>query len=353
MSNPDVRFPPLESLTLSGYRFNEFSDGGIDWQYEEEGPWKERLRWPWRVLPESFVDWVGEYPIRYTWGGVKRWKWLDRRAPDGRTSLDCWLEVMDWSKLHSLNLRWPNVNKSTLAKLSGGAVPNLKNVTFVGGHSTAVLGFLANTSRPLESISLRNMDFTSLTPVADVISEHHSKEVKSLSIHQSGEEWTSSPSPPITLNTTEISTLYDSLTNLQYLSVDMDRTSTWNITIYSLLASSPSLTSLTLHYPSPDLNFSIYPWEFASQFRYQEDADDEIDPIVNQTSVLGLFRKLGEEKVGERLKRMEVVVGNWEDRFVQGGMVERLRRRVARYICEVGEDGGEVCEGEQTRNVSY
>jgi hypothetical protein len=92
---------------------------------------------------------------------------------------------------------------------------------------------------------------------------------------------------------------------------------------------------------------------FASQTRDLKDSDDEIDRFVNQTSVQSLFKYLREEKAGHPLGSLEVLVGNWEDRFQGGGMLERLRKRVARYTCEVDEDGMEVCEGRQMRNVAY
>lgn len=69
------------------------------------------------------------------------------------TSLDCWLEVMDWSYLHTLKLGWPNTGKnSTLQKLSGGSIPNLKNLIFTGYPESkpSVLKFLINTSYHLK-----------------------------------------------------------------------------------------------------------------------------------------------------------------------------------------------------------
>lgn len=72
-----------------------------------------------------------------------------------------------------------------------------------------------------------------------------------------------------------------------------------------------------------------------------------MDPLVNQTSVLNLFKHLREEKQGQPLGRFEVLVGNWESRFEGGGMAERTRKKVARYSCSVDRDGREVCEGKR------
>lgn len=118
-SHPDVRFQLLGKLTVSGYRFDEWPDGGNAWDYVKESLWKERLRWPLSVLPNSFVDWVGAYNIEYVYGGVKRGSWPACKEFDGRSNLDAWLEVMDWSHLHTLNLKRPK--DSTLAKLGGNA----------------------------------------------------------------------------------------------------------------------------------------------------------------------------------------------------------------------------------------
>jgi len=93
--------------------------------------------------------------------------------------------------------------------------------------------------------------------------------------------------------------------------------------------------------------------QFASETRYLKDEDDEMDPFVNQTSVRDLFEYLRQEKEGQPLGELEVLVGNWEGRFEAGGMMERMRKRVARYTCEMDGDGKEICEGKQMRNVAY
>jgi hypothetical protein len=74
---------------------------------------------------------------------------------------------------------------------------------------------------------------------------------------------------------------------------------------------------------------------------------------VNETSVQDLFKSLRREKVGEQLGRLEVLVGIWESRFEGRDLAGRLRKRVARYTCDVDEDGREMCKGKQMRYFSY
>lgn len=91
---------------------------------------------------------------------------------------------------------------STLTTLTGNAVLNLKNLTLVDENSDPVISFLANTSSLLESISLQDIGSSSLRPVMDVISEYHSKELKSLSIYQNESEWILYGQPIVSVNAT-------------------------------------------------------------------------------------------------------------------------------------------------------
>lgn len=68
---------------------------------------------------------------------------------------------MDWSDLHTLDLRWQP--SATFARLRGDVLPSLKDLTLDMGwptadESEAILDFVTHTAQPLESLSLRAVE---------------------------------------------------------------------------------------------------------------------------------------------------------------------------------------------------
>ena len=218
---------------------------------------------------------------------------------------------MDWSHLHTLNLGWPNTGAgSVLGKLSAADLPSLKNLTFSNRDSesqTAVFGLLADTTRPLEAISLQSMNFDALESLVDILCEHHSSDLRSLSIHQAEREWGPGSNSILSLNGTELAKLAVCLKSLEHLQIDVNRAEPRTSPSYTALASSPSLSSLSIHFPSPDLGVADI--HDMLQLRELNGLDDVIDHLVNQTSVQALHRDLRRRKVGNSLENLEVVVG--------------------------------------------
>ena len=332
ISHPDVVFPPLEVLKVDGYRF----DARVD------GPWRKSWGRVLQVMPQMAITWLGERHVRSSFANFNSEFWPESRESDGLTNLDWWLKAMDWSHLHTLDLTSPS--NTTLGKLSGDVLPNLRTLALDYCSASAALEFIAKTTVPLESLSLQSISFCFLEPLIEIISTGHSS-LKSLSlnyVHYVG--------------STDLSSLLHSCTQLQHLSIDVKRTEEMDYKLYDIIASAPEICSLTLRFPSPDAELpqGMDRFDFLSKFRYfeGEDWEDEIDPIINQTSILTLFKYLRSKKIGKEFKTLDIFVGAWENRNKPRGQAERLRRRVAMYRCEADVDGKETCEGSQTRNTS-
>jgi hypothetical protein len=375
LSHPDVKFPPLEVLSLDGYRLDADSSGDGSWDYipgpRSRGGGYQRIdwrsHWPWRMLPRMLMDGIDEIWDAFEFTKINILLWQQKRErekkPDGKTSLQRWLEVMDWSHLHTLKLHSPS-NK-TLTILSSATNTNLRNIALKHTYNHhAVIDLIANTTTPLESLSLQSMNFCSMRLVLDAIKKQHAKSLASLAIHQAESTWEQS-TPPATFNTTEISDLIASCSNLHTLDIDMlrpggndthiARTDSNHTEKLELLASAPELEHIILHYLSPDADLGgMKAWEYQLYMKHRaeedEDENDIPDQVINPESVRSMFQIMHEIKRGKALKRLEVYVGNWENRHAHRAMSARPRKRVAQYICEVNAEGEAVCEGHQTRN---
>jgi hypothetical protein len=368
MSNPNVRFPPLEVLTISGYNFDTPSNDGRDWDYREHESWKGQERrpktWPLSLLPNLVMMGINEMWSSYDFMIIRAQnKQLqeERRKvePDGVTNLDRWLRAMDWSHLHTLSVENPTAE--TLTKLSGN-LPNLTSLMFIYpySHHTAI-DFIGNAARSLQSITLQDMSVCSLQLVVDAITKRHSEALVHLSFHQDNAYQN--------FNSTQVSLLVNSSKKLRKLEIDLprpptetnstikDSTTIVNLThhqleIYNILATSLELEELILHYPTPDLGDVEDDWDYRYYSGEEDQADDIPDPFVNQRSVDNLFGHLNSKKEGKRLTCLKIFVGNWKDRYRSGGHSKRSRRRVAEYVCRVDENGLETCHGKQMRNFN-
>jgi hypothetical protein len=291
---------------------------------------------------------MGVFYIDHVFGGISH----PTRSPreyDPRTSLDCWLEVMDWSHLQTLTLTWPD--RSTLERLTREDLPILGNLTLIRAETAddyrAVVNLLANTSRPLEVLSLQYIDFPTYEGLVVVITANHSADLRSLDIHQREDNWSSNGPPPIIFNSTELQTVISSLPELEHLSIDLSRNETLISEHIYLITAAKKLSSLTLHFLSPDQVSGMRYVAIDLDSYDRNNKGDVADPVVNRSSVAEIYSALRRGKEGEELKTLEVEVGNWDARHLSGEIISRVRKRVASYICMVDDEGMEVCEGEQ------
>jgi hypothetical protein len=288
----DNPIPPLESLVLNGYDF-EGKPSGQEWmEWEAEKPGANILNFPWNKLPQSVIDWFGYESIK-NMGGLESYfvkRDHSQLKPGEKTNLDRWMEVMDWSHLHTLKLTKPS--RYELQMLSGSVLPSLKNVTFTGGyHTSAVVDFLANTSSPLESIALERTAGCLTEKILDVVTQHHCPTLQTFKFNRSG-----------FINSTQLSHLVHDCPNLRGLDIDLNVKTGWDYEILDTLASFPELTELTLR--------------IETQFASPNDPADWISypPHVREsrwealrTVRLGLAGYLRKKKVGKAFRELEIV----------------------------------------------
>lgn len=349
LSKPDIKFAPLEKLTIDGYHFDQKPDAGYYWQNLPGGPRGSDPSWYWSHLPQAIMYYLKRYRFGSSLAGLKRELWP--AVDPVETSLDWWLKVMDWSSLHSLDLKSPM--EVTLTKLDAKTVPALRNLTLSGGWRSkpgqAALSFVSTTARPLEGLSLQNMEFESLASVVETISKHQ-KQLQTLAIHQAEDNW-GTDHHLMSLNTTEVSKILHSCPKLQKLDIDMERSSDWDAEFMrAIFSSAPDLSHFVLHFPSPDAFLGRMDYsDMVGGFRSRLNWEDMPDPVINKTSIDALFKTLRQKKRGNELENLDVYVGNWEDRNLPATMMGRTQRRIAWYSCYVWERK-EICIGQQTRN---
>ena len=333
LSNPSVRFPPLEVLRMRGYDLDERSGGGDIWRYKN-------------------YDWnSNNYPPS------------ERKEKDERSNLDVWLEIMDWSHLHTLDIR-PTIN--ILEKLHGPVLPSLRHLTFrysdwmEGSYRSEevekqISSFVKETDLPLKRMNLWNIKTESWSSFLGHDEWHESlwRELESFTI--GNDENTNY------MDDDSFTTLIASSPRLRRLDVGKERSElSVDDSFYRTIASNPSLEHLVLRIPTPDssyLDIGIHDnvtlmqsyVETRQIYNLFGDEKDELDPMINPESVLLLFRGLRERKVGRELEGLEVYVGNWVDRMNCDYTVMRPMVRVAHYTCWVDAEE-ERCKGSQTRN---
>jgi hypothetical protein len=304
--------------------------------------------WYWANLPAILIGYIKRYRIGSSFAGPKREIWPLGDDMAGKTSLDLWIEVMDWSHLHTLDLDSPS--DETLAKLD-------KSLGLEGSH---VEGFEDKPRRVKVHFRYRG------TTRGAIFSKYGiriasscrrncfraSERLRRLAIHQIEDNY-GFDHHLLALNATEISWLFNSCLGIRRLDIDAVRSADWDTDVIRALSSSTlELSHLILHFPSADA--------FTGRMDYCHvtrkdmtwgDWENLPDPLINKTLVESLFRILRENKLSQELKNLDVYAGNWEYRDLPASMAARDRRRVAWYSCYI-QLGKEICIGQQTRNNS-
>lgn len=342
LSNPSVKFPPLEVLRLDGYSLNERSDGGMAWAWrgkreEWDAKWKEHL--------DNDDDDAEPPPFP------------ERDADDGRTNLEAWMEAMDWSNLHTLHLAYPS--KTDLDRLRGPALPSLKHLSIKaaaewGATQDEILSFVVNgTPNLLHSISLQNMGAESGNELLKSLntSPTLTQELRQFSYGAGGENI-------FFLNQSRLSVLLVQSPNIEHLDVNVPRKFNMSMEsggLFNDILSTPTLKHLTLRFPSPDQHFagmgrqselSDSYSEMRQKYMKVKDEGDETDPLINHAAATKLFEDMRGRKKEAELEELEFYVGYWDHRF-ERRLMGNLILRVAYWKCTVSYG----CQGEQTRVV--
>ena len=343
---PNITLPALEVLKVDRYDFKALEDGMSEWSYH---------------LNEDYASRRGE-----------------RKLP---INLEMWKKAMNFSKLHTLDIS--GYNYEPLASLGGNLLTGLRHLAITGwssdptGEKVMVREFLQNLTRPLESLKIWDTD-SAIQEVVDVVAQYHCPTLK----HFKFGDVIKLPSP-------ELDLLFRECPQLEILDISINErppatldTSekvvmpTWHPYLLAIPKKMKGIKHLAIHFPSPP--DEPYDPELESGMTYEEflttkggiemerrkcRIPDVVDDFVNRNTTLDLFRALRRREVEGPMKRgdvfglekLDVLMGDWETRGdAWGGFMGRGDRiRVASYQCFVDDNGGEKCEGSQTRTVNY
>lgn len=263
-----MRFPPLKALKLNGYGLGNKLDGGKWMEWESCRPQRFILLWPWYHLPDNIIDWIGYSKIHKLGGTMDDFRKRDRSPlPEGsKINLDGWIERMNWSHVHTLNLE--SVSPLVVQKLNP-VLKELSSLTLDYGKSDAggdYIDFLGNTTKPLQRLGLRHVAFNSFGPLISTITSSHGQSLQSLELRQREDlrgpyfsldddesRMTLSYDPHVCLSADDVSQLAQNCPILDSLDMDLNRTSNATVDEDVLNATTlfPSLRSLVLRLESP------------------------------------------------------------------------------------------------------
>jgi hypothetical protein len=321
-TSSDAALAPLESLNIDGYLFHT-KPNGLEWkEWEAEHPKRDILYTPWKYLPDSLINYVGHSKIK-EWGGLQSSRVKFDTAslkPGTRTNLDIWLERMDWTHLHTLQMT--DASTKTLEKFGGDILPSLRNVKFSGyySHHHAILDFISNSSFILESIQFDGISFCSLSEVISTIVKYHGSSLRTLVIKHSQpsrafyipkrENNYRFPSTSF-LNVTHLAQLRESIPELVTLDLDILVSEEWDYELLNVITSFPELEYLTLRFE---------PSAVGGDDDDDDDEDDSLDYVRYEVGhhkidnklylMMGLHEYLTKRKIGKPFKKLQTWVGS-------------------------------------------
>jgi hypothetical protein len=317
LSHLEVRFPPLEILKLSDYAFDERSDGGDEWSYNDGHDWRAIIsEWLWNSADD---DDDFPRPVRPEW--------------DNRTNLDAWKDAMDFSHIHTLELTRQSFTTQALKGLNASVLPSLKHLSLRHGHSDsldAIIDFLTTTANSLETLNFHNTPSQLADPdtLFEVITSSHSSTLKSFYM------------------TSTDSTYHLAIPQLSYLLshwTELSSRQTLKFETFTPLLLASNLSNLTIHFPSPDPLYSTYQNQYVDKFNLEKVVAEQLDPVRTKAYLEELYSWIRSRKAGNAMEMMEVYVGDWENREYTG-LGARYRGRVEKWECFVEKEG--VNEGE-------
>lgn len=154
--------------------------------------------------------------------------------------------------------------------------------------------------------------------------------------------------PHVYLDGSQISQLAASCpTTLHSLDIDLNRTSNATVDQGALdaITSSSSLRNLVLRLEPPDFaNLRTDP-----QLDKMKAVGHE--PIVNLTFVRDLFDSMRSRQAS--LESLQVIVGNWEDRHAEHGLMMPPSRLMGHWHCTVDAEGGETCTSRSEHSAHW
>jgi hypothetical protein len=224
-----------------------------------------------------------------------------------------WLELMDWSHLHTLHLFYPSLE--SLRKLSDSTLPSLQHVLYSGKY---IVDFLAITTSPLKSVSLEKVSLCPPGEVINAITKYQRAALKSLKMNYRSPsdgvgmlEYCSKPNHFPSdgfLNSTHLSDLLFACPNIETLDIDLGMKEEWDYNLLDTIVSFPELTTLVLRFRDSEAETWIQSSD--ELFPYEGEGDLLYYLEIYDTLMQRLAAYLRKKKVGKELEILETWVGN-------------------------------------------
>lgn len=308
-------------------------------------------RWRWRWRWRQWQIW-------------SYWKayWNPLRA---RSSMELWLEAMDFSRIHTLHLNSTHILSQEAQGVLATSLPSLHTLVIQGTQSDFLLALPPNS---LKHLKWQNMHqpappkvllLSGHQPSPMPVFQHLGASLLTLDIRNDD----STRFPPRTLSKEELHELTTLTPNLTHLTLNLARRRvspnlpdlTWPWEALKILATGfPNLTHLTVYFELPatcrrkDIASMIHRIPKCSG------ADQYAKPMLSSENAKKMVEYLARHKTGKTLESVTFRSGDWapprEDHMFEGMAVnvdlEWMDGKRVWVDCAPGEEEGEMkCEG--------
>ncbi|KAK3942802.1 hypothetical protein QBC46DRAFT_378878, partial [Diplogelasinospora grovesii] len=356
LSSPSV-------LSLDGYDFDRREWDDIKPPDRSAFRWDMGFWWGLEIWLSSWETWI-------TSRQAKKW-WNLRHIPIeqlNKTSLDLWLDTMDFSHIHTLELNHTNRRNSlsdqVIEKLPA-RLPALKSVRLFGKNADRFI--LALPEHSLSHLDWQEgYDFCDgrpncLSEPLRAVLDHQGRSLESLHVHVE-EQLSTVPRP--TVSAQELVMIGMWVPSLKSLTIDLTRNeSAWPWVELRILGRLPKLKELTIYFQlasecrrqkkqqwSP---YGVgYPWHRDSC----EDTtcvgpDQYAQPMLNETSAREMFEFLRKGKeFGDALAKVTFRAGDFEESCGQGPWLSGRKMWVTCNLTKSDSEGALriACDGGDT-----
>ncbi|KAL8707433.1 MAG: hypothetical protein Q9225_007755 [Loekoesia sp. 1 TL-2023] len=294
---PGDRFPPLTTLRLDGYDFDD-ANGAI---LEKNKLAVSGIRgWRNYLANEYGYEWLLPEPLKLN---------INKGS-----NLRMWRNAMDWSHIERLELK--HVDLLPFFEQMSGELSNLKDLALwpawwrtVGDEETlveATENFLMSVP-PLERLFLHG--YTGRVDSLRKILRRHGPGLETLKLREWESDNVFNPRP--VLSPAQLVEVRDLCPKLKHLSIDVDRNGTWPTEVFNILSAFESLQHLELNL---ELGIDHHIGEIHDYLPPDQrnlSVDDFRQPSFNAEAGSWLFRMLRERKQGSELQKLAVTIGDW------------------------------------------
>ncbi|KAH6842209.1 hypothetical protein B0I37DRAFT_381374 [Chaetomium sp. MPI-CAGE-AT-0009] len=294
-----------------------------------------------------------------------------REAQETKTNLDLWLNAMDFSQIHTLELNDTRGHQSTLTEHVAEKLPpklsSLRSLTL--HNAVAELFILALPGNSLRYLSWQHPkagcgkfedEDANSSPLQRVL-RHHGSSLRSFEYHTPELD---NEAPPV-VSMEELHALITFAPQLRSLTLNLRRVDNgtgggprWPWETLKLLAKGlPELTDLTIYFAlASECHRQWHGANWMMDFRCDNECvgpNRYAQPLLNKTSAADMARFLRQQKSGQEFKTLTFRAGDWEPPYEGPDRIERwLHGRRVWVTCRpedsIPGESDIICDSEDT-----